>query len=81
MLHTKYLGFVVSDKKTSIVFSYISICKTYDPWVGPILAPGASFALTWYRSTRYCYIPIIKALRLAVSDKTIFFMISLYKPM
>ena len=36
---TKYLGFVVSDKKIFSHFAYISLCKTCDPLGGAISSP------------------------------------------
>ena len=39
---------------------------------GPVLTPGASYEQTWYRFTRRCYIPNIKALSLPVSESKIF---------
>ena len=42
------------------------------PGAGPVLTPGASCEQTWYRSTRRCYIPNIKALHLLVSENNIF---------
>ena len=42
------------------------------PGAGPFLASGLLFEQTWQRSTRWCYIPNIKALGLVVSDKKIF---------
>ena len=43
--------------------------KLWPPGSGPVLTPGASYEQTWWRSTRRCYIPIIKALGLPVSKK------------
>ena len=37
----KALELVVSDKKIFSCFPYISLCKTYDPCVGPFFVPGA----------------------------------------
>ena len=39
MLHTKYQGPVISDKKIFSHFPYISLCKTCDHR-GPFMAPG-----------------------------------------
>ena len=39
------------------------------PVTGPILIPGTSYEQSWYKSTRICYIPNIKALCLLVSEK------------
>ena len=46
--------------------------------VGPVLTPGASYEQTWWRSSRRCYIPNIKALGLPLSEKNyeIFFLCS-----
>ena len=34
----KAIGLVVSDMNKKIMFHYISLCKTCDPWGGAILA-------------------------------------------
>ena len=48
VLHTKYQGPVVSDKKSFSCFPYISLCKkNMNPGVGPFLAPGAEIEQTW----------------------------------
>ena len=62
-----------------ILCSYVPTCD-HPLGVGPILTPGASSKQTWYRSTRRCYIPNMKALALTVWDKKIFknFLLSLY---
>ena len=45
ILHTKIkaIGLVVSDKKIFSCTPYISLCKTFDPWGRPYLAPGLLF--------------------------------------
>ena len=60
---------MVSDKKTFSHFPYISLCKTCDPRGWPFLAPGALFVQTWYRSTRWCYIPNINNFKKSQYEK------------
>ena len=50
------------------------------PGAGPVLTPEAPYEETWQRSTRRCYIPNIKALRLPFSEKKNF-EVSFFVPM
>ena len=52
-------------------WKYFSLCDR----CGPV----ASFKQTWWRSTRWFYIPIIKALGLVVSNKKSFHIFHIYK--
>ena len=75
MLHTKYQSSTPSSFRDEKFWKQASlfICfKLVIPWTGPVLTPGASYEQIWYRSTRRCYIPNIKALHLLVSEKKIF---------
>ena len=63
-LHYLSLCLVLSDKKIFSGFSYISLCKH--------VTPRGVIWQTWYRSTRWCLIPNIKALGNMVSDKIVF---------
>ena len=65
-------------RKCFIVPPYISLCKTCDAWGRAIFGPRG---IIWTNSTRWYYIPNIKALGLMVSDKKILPCFSLYKPM
>ena len=49
MLHTKYQGSRPCSFRQEyfFMFPYISLCKTYDPGMGPFLAPGALFEQAW----------------------------------
>ena len=67
----KALGLIVSDKKTFSFFQ-ICLCKACDPVAGLFLPIWASFEQNWQRFTRWCYIPNIKALGLALLDKKMF---------
>ena len=85
MPNIKALGLLVSEKKNFEVFILSSYAQTYDKMInyvstcdntptraGPVLTPRTSFEQTWYRSTRRCYIPNIKALYLLLLEKKIF---------
>ena len=43
--------------------------KHVTPGTGSVLTQGASYEQTWYRSTRKCYIPNIKAVEIPLSEK------------
>jgi len=64
----------ISGSREDVVWSfpYIIQCKIVTPGAGSILTPGALFEQLWWRTSRWCYIPNIKALGLVVSDKKIF---------
>ena len=64
----KALGLVVSETKSSLCFFHDA------PGVGPIWTPEARLAGFIKRTTIHCYTQNIKALRLVVSEKKIFFM-------
>ena len=77
MLHTKNikaLHFLFSEKRNFKVFLLSSYVLNLwhpppPPGAGQVLTPGASYEQSWYRSTRRCYIPNIKALHHLVSEK------------
>ena len=71
MLHTKFQAPEPSSSgEEDFVVYFIFEPKT--PAAGPFWTPGPPFEQTWYRSIRQCYIPNIKALGLAVSEKMLF---------
>ena len=67
----KALGLPISKKKNFEFFFLCSNVLTCDPGTGPVLTPEVLYEQTWYRSTRRCYMPNIKALAVTVWDKKI----------
>ena len=67
----KGLGLLISEKKNFVaclLCSYMCV-QNCDPRGGASFDPRASYEQTWQRSTKRCYIPNIKALRLPVSER------------
>ena len=67
----KGLGLLISEKKNFVaclLCSYMCV-QNCDPRGGASFDPRASYEQTWQRSTKRCYIPNIKALRLRVSER------------
>jgi len=66
----------ISGSRQDVIWSfpYIMQCKivTPPPKAGSILTPGTYFKHLWWRTSRWCYIPNMKALSLVVSEKKIF---------
>ena len=73
------LGLVVSEKKNFLCFSHCKSMGANDPGAGPFLNPGAWLAGFIKRTTTHCYIQIMKALGLVVSEK-IFYVFPMTPP-
>ena len=64
MLHTKYQTSAPSSFRKEEFWSFPSLFLCFE-----IVTPGASYEQSWYKSTRRCFIPNIKALHFLVSEK------------
>ena len=72
MLHTKYQTSAPSSFREEEFWSFPSLFLCFElvtPGARPVLTPGASYEQSWYKSTRRCFIPNIKALHFLVSEK------------
>ena len=72
MLHTKYQTSAPSSFRKEEFWSFPSLFLCFEivtPRARPVLTPGASYVQSWYKSTRRCFIPNIKALHFLVSEK------------
>ena len=60
----------LGDARYHISISSLFLCfELVTPGARPVLTPGASNEQSWYKSTRRCFIPNIKALHFLVSEK------------
>ena len=72
MLHTKYQTSAPSSFRKEEFWSFPSLFPCFElvtPGARPVLTQGASYEQSWYKSTRRCFIPNIKALHFLVSEK------------
>ena len=61
-----------SRKEVAWCFSYIIQCEIVTLRAGSVFTQGALFEQIWQRTSRWCYIPNMKALGLVVSNKKLF---------
>ena len=72
MLHMKYQSSAPSSFREEEFWSFPCLFPCFElviPGARPVLTPGASYEQFWYKSTRRCFIPNIKALHFLVSEK------------